>query len=537
MVATGIHQRAVLRVPFRRRPNWCHAITPPSVRPALFRTDIPSRECPPLPDVPREAFRRRFMKSSSPRSVRRRAALLGYGLAWSMSLGTSTWAQAPLVRAQPPEQAAVQSLPALAPQATSAQNAAPLPPMPEPTRPEQIHSAPLEVGAALSLADFERLALSNNPSLAESWAKINALRGKWEQVGLPTNPYAGYSDQQLGAPSQEQRGVIFGQELIRHEKLNLNRAVVCQEVQRAQQEYNAQQLRVLTDVRVNFINALAAQQRSALSAEILKSAQGVVDITQKRLNAKEIGRADLLQAKVEYESALMQQKRSEFQYLEAWRKLAATTGMSQLAPQPMQGRWDELPANHEWEPTLQRLLRTSPEIAAAHAEIQRTRWAYQRAQVEKKPNLTFQGIVQDDRSVGGTDGAVQLTLPIPIFNRNQGGITQASHEALAAERALDKLELDLQQRLATVFQRYQTAQAQVERYRQAILPDSRENLDLVSKAYHAGEYDYLQMLVALRTFAHTNLAYLEALQDLRVAALEIDGLLLSNSLAASATSN
>ncbi len=463
------------------------------------------------------------MKSSSPRSVRRRAALWGYALAASLPLHTLGWAQAPLVREQP----AVQSLPALAPQTP-----APLPPLPETVPAEPIHSAPIAIGSAMSVADFERLALSNNPSLAESWAKINALRGKWEQVGLAPNPYAGYSDQQLGSPSVEQRGVIFGQEIVRHEKLTLNRAVVCQEIQRAQQEYAAQQLRVLTDVRINFTNALAAQQRSQLAGEILKSAQGVVDITQKRLAAKEIGRADLLQAKVEYESAVILQKRSEFQYLESWRKLAAATGVSNFAPQAMQGRWDELPPLHEWEPTLQRLLRNSPEIAAAHAEIQRTRWAYQRAQVEKKPNLSFEGIVQDDRSVDATNGQIQLTLPIPIWNRNQGGITQAGHEALAAERALDKLQLDLQQRLATVFQRYQTAQAQVERYRQAILPDSRENLELVGKAYHAGEYDYLQMLVALRTFAQTNLSYLEALQDLRVAALEIDGLMLSNSLGA-----
>lgn len=469
------------------------------------------------------------MRSSSPRSCRRRAALVRpllarAALAWSIAYGTSAFAQAPLLREQAVPVTGVQSLPALAPPAS-----APLPPLPEA---EPLHGVPRAV-TAMSLADFERLALSNNPSLAESWARVNALRGKWEQVGLAPNPYAGYSDQQVGAPSQEQRGVIFGQEIVRGHKLELNRAVACQEVQRAQQEYNAQQLRVLTDVRVNFANALAAQQRSVLAAEVLKSAQGVVEINQKRLAAKEIGRADVLQAKVEYESALILQKRSEFQYLESWRKLTAATGLSNLTPQAMQGRWDELPPPHEWNSTLQGLLDYSPEIAAARAEIQRTRWAYQRAQAERKGNLNFQGIVQDDRSVGGTDGAIQLTVPIPIWNRNQGGITQAGHEALAAERALEKLELDLQQRLATVFQRYQTAQAQVERYRQAILPDSRENLELTSKAYHAGEYDYLQMLVALRTFATTNLSYLEAMQELRVAALEIDGLLLINSLGAS----
>jgi cobalt-zinc-cadmium efflux system outer membrane protein len=429
------------------------------------------------------------------------------------------------------EQPAVQSLPALASQETTPRSA-PLPPLPETVRAEPIHTAPIAAGQALSLADLEQMALGNNPSLAESISKINALRGKWEQVGLPTNPYAGYSDQQLGSPDVEQRGVIFGQELVRHEKLTLNRAVVCQEIQRAQQEYIAQQYRVLTDVRINFIDALEAQQRSLIAAEILKSAAGVVEITQKRLAAKEIGRADLLQAKVEYESAVMIQKRSEFEYLEAWRKLTASIGVPTLPYRGLQGRWDELPPLHEWEPTLQHLLSRSPEIAAARAEIQRARWAYQRATVEKKPNITFQGIVQDDRSVNATNGALQITLPIPIYNRNQGGVAQAGHDALAAERALDKLQLDLQQRLATVFQRYQTAQAQVERYRQAILPDSRENLELTSKAYHAGEYDFLQMLVAQRTFAHTNLAYLEALQDLRVAAQEIDGLMLSNSLGA-----
>jgi cobalt-zinc-cadmium efflux system outer membrane protein len=124
-------------------------------------------------------------------------------------------------------------------------------------------------------------------------------------------------------------------------------------------------------------------------------------------------------------------------------------------------------------------------------------------------------------------------MPIPIWNRNQGGITQAGHEALAAARALEKLELDLQQRLAAVFQRYQTARAQVDRYSQAIVPNSRENLDLVRKAFAAGEYDFLQMLIAQRTFAQTELAYVEALQDMHVAALEIEGLLLSNSLQSS----
>jgi len=455
--------------------------------------------------------------------------LLRQAIAWGLFVNCSVLVgQQPLLRTAQPTTPAqgVASLPPLNSDAVAAAQL-PMPPLPPATA--ALQPAP----RGMSVADFENLAMANNPSLAEAIARINALRGKWEQVGLAPNPYAGYSDQQTGSPEAEQRGVIFGQEVVRGQKLQLNRAVVSQEVLRAQQEYQAQQLRVLTDVRIAFFTALAAQQRRILAKEIAESTTNAVTITQKRLDAKEIGKPDLLQAKIEFETAQVLERRSHYQALEAWRKLAAVTGVNESQPPALVGQLNANIPEFEWEPTLQRLLNASPEIAAAQAEIQRTRWAYQRAQAEKISNLSFQGIVQDDRSVDATNGAIQLTMPIPIWNRNQGGITQAGHEALAAERALEKLELDLQQRLATVFQRYQTARAQVDRYSQAIVPNSRENLDLVRRAYTAGEYDFLQMLVAQRTFAQTEMAYVDALQDMHIAALEIEGLLLSNSLQAS----
>ena len=400
----------------------------------------------------------------------------------------------------------------------------------------QIASEPRKIvqanASGMSVADFENLALANNPSLAESVARMNALRGKWEQVGLAPNPFVGYSDQQLGAPEAEQRGVIFGQELVVGKKLQLNRAVVSQEVQRAQQEMASQQLRVLTDVRVAFFTALAAQRRNALAKQIGDTTTNAVTLTQKRVDAKEVGRSDLLQARIEFETSVMLQRRTQNQSVEAWRKLVILSGVPNLEQQPLVGTLNEQIPDFQWEPALNRLLNSSPEITAAQAEIQRARWAYQRAQAEKKPNISVQGIVQDDRAVNGVDGALQVTLPIPIWNRNQGGIAQAGHEALAAERALDKLRLDLQQRLAVVFQRYQTARAQADRYSQSILPESRESLDLVRKSYSAGEYDFLQMLVAQRTYSQTELSYIDALQEMHTAALEIEGMLLNNSLQA-----
>lgn len=396
---------------------------------------------------------------------------------------------------------------------------------------QEIVPPPVPLDSALGLADLENLALRHNPALAEAAARVNALRGKWEQVGLAPNPYAGYSSQQTGSGNTvEQRGVVFGQELVMGGKLRLNRAVVSQEVQRAEQLLAAQHLRVLTDVRIAYFEVLITQRRAAFVQQITDIASNTVKLTQRRLDAKEVGRTDLLQANIEFEAARILKQRADNQYLEAWRKLAAFTGVPALGPQPLTGDLDANILRYEWESSLRRLLSASPEIAAAHAEIQRARWAYQRAAAEKRSNISFQGIVQDDRSIDAVNGSVQVTLPIPLWNKNQGGIAQAGYEALAAERALQKLELDLQQRLAVVFQRYDTAREQTERYAQKILPNVRENLELMRQAYQAGEFDYIQFLLAQRTFSQANLEYLNAIQELRTVAMEIEGLLLSNSL-------
>lgn len=51
-------------------------------------------------------------------------------------------------------------------------------------------------------------------------------------------------------------------------------------------------------------------------------------------------------------------------------------------------------------------------------------------------------------------------------------------------------------------------------------------------ALRRGETGFLNLLTAQRTYSQTNLAYLDALRELRTASAEIDGLLLANSLQA-----
>lgn len=405
-------------------------------------------------------------------------------------------------------------------------------PAPEPETLPPAMLKPVTVGA-LTLSDLEQMALSANPSMARASALVEAARGNWVQVGLPPNPSVGYEGQQIGSRGlAEQDGVFVGQEFVRGGKLRLNREVAAQEIVKAEHQLAAQQQRVLTDVRIAFYRVLIAQRQEKLTGELQTIATETVKTAEKLLEGKEVGRVDVVQSQLELENANILAQNARNRSRAAWQTLASVVGNPDLPPQPVEGDLEEERALHDWQSSLERLLSSSPEIAAAMAEIERARWAAERARVEKTPNVTVQGLVNwRDNGIGGrSDAGITVGVPLPIWNRNQGGVVQAAQQAAAAERALQQLELALQNRLAPVYERYANALNQVTKFRTKILPGAQEALSLMQQRYQAGETDYVNLLTAQRTYSQTNLNYLESLRELRSAEAEIEGLLLFNSL-------
>ena len=82
---------------------------------------------------------------------------------------------------------------------------------------------------------------------------------------------------------------------------------------------------------------------------------------------------------------------------------------------------------------------------------------------------------------------------------------------------------------------YTNARYQVEKYRKDILPNAQESLKLTTMGYQQGQLSYLSLLTTQRTYFQTNVTYLEAIRDLRMAAATIEGNLLSDSLRAEGT--
>lgn len=383
---------------------------------------------------------------------------------------------------------------------------------------------------ASTLAALEQLALSNNPTLAELQSKIDATNGRWLQVGLKPNPTAGITSQEIGNDgSAGQHGVFVEQEFVTANKLDLNRSAAAWRVDKAEQQLTAQRLRVLTDVRRGFYAVLVAQERTDVAEELHTIAMNTVAKATELIKMQE-ARSVLTQAEIEAELAELQVDNSRIQQVTQWRKLAAVIGQPHLPSRKLDGELTVDAPQIVWEQTLDRLRRESPEIAAAVAALEESRWALQRANVQATPNITLNAAFAYDDSSSDPFASLQLSMPIPVYNRNQGGIAEAQANVITAERAIERVKLGLQRRLASVYQQYEQSRNQAARYEGLILRKSRENLALNRESYESGQSSYLAVLTAQRSYAQAQLAWLNAVAQLWDSTVQIEGLLLSDSL-------
>lgn len=416
----------------------------------------------------------------------------------------------------------------------SATDDAVIPPTPPVHGVQPIPESPLNLAGAaetgLTLQQFEQIAIQNNPAISSASASASKAAGFREQVGAYPNPNVGYGGQQLADKGTDQHIAYVEQEFVTAHKLQLNQRVLDQEVQAQLWEVEAQRFRVLTDVRQRFYEALAAQQRYDIALDFEEVAREGVRIAELRKEALEGSLPEVLQAEIQLNEVELIRQRAEIAYQAAWQQLIAVAGVPHLAPVRLDGELRVSAEPKDWNSTYQELVASNPALRAARARVTRSIANLSRQEVQAIPNL--QTITSAGYDYGTDSGMIQIQagIALPVFNRNQGNITAAQAEYCRSVQEVRRLELALQSRLATASRQYDSSAITVTRYEEKILPKARQTLELSEKAYAAGEFGFLQVLVARRTYFDSNLEYNQALIELADAKWLIDGLLLDGGL-------
>ncbi len=406
-------------------------------------------------------------------------------------------------------------------------------PLPPPMPPDTAYAAPAApaMGQNQTLAEFETLALGNNPTLAQAAARVRAIRGKYTQAGLHPNPVLGYSGEDIGEDgSAGKHGLFISQEVVTAGKLRLAQATVSHEIRKAMRAEETQRFRVLNDTRTTFYEVLIAQRTVSLYKEL-------VDFANEGLNAKialeqadQGSPVDVLQAKVQAETTMLERDDARYRLLAAWRRLATVVGVPNMPPRELPDMLARPPAQWTWDEALVRLLAESPELAEAQAAVSQARCQVQRECAGRVPNLDLQAGVQYDTGGQRTVTGIEVGLPLTLFNRNQGNIRQAQAELAAAHKEVARVELDLRHRLATAFREYDDARNRVDRYAQVVVQTAEKARDLVQISHEGGQVSQVTLLLAQETYARVRLAEVESLRRLWTSSARIEGMLLDGGL-------
>jgi cobalt-zinc-cadmium efflux system outer membrane protein len=386
----------------------------------------------------------------------------------------------------------------------------------------------------LALADLEQLALASNPTLPQAAALVQQQQGLTRQAGLYPNPVAGYirTDPDQSGPSGADQtvGVFLSQELVTAGKLRLARRAGGQEVQHRSWQLNAQQARVVNDVRIRFYEVLGAQQAVEAAGELVRLAEEGVRAAEQLLKAGQGSRPDLLQAEIQLSLARTSLQDAEYRRRAGWQQLANVVGVPDLPPAPLAGSLEDHIPELDYHSSLEQLLSSSPLLKAQEAEIRASQLELRLARAQAIPNVNVQVVAQRDHIEKFSTVSTLVSMPVPLFNRNQGNIVNAEGVLRQQQKEYERIKLALGDQLSASFRQYLALRAQAERLRKEVRPRARENLDLTTQGYRLGRFDFLRVLTARQTYFQASLAYIDALTELHKVVVEIEGLQLTGGL-------
>jgi outer membrane protein, heavy metal efflux system len=381
-----------------------------------------------------------------------------------------------------------------------------------------------------SLADIEEMALRNNPAIAAAYATSNKAAGLQQQVGIGANPTMGYFGQQLADENTDQHGLFIEQEFVRGDKLTLNQQVLSHTSSAQRWEAETQKYRVLTDVRVRYYEAVAAQQQLDVIQKFQTVASRGVDVAVERKKAQEGTLIEVLQAKTLLSEVTLAAEQAEVAYRGAWQDLAAIAGLQGGTPQRLVAELGSAVESTDWDLKYAEVLAQSPELAVANALVCEKAALLKRQQVQMVPNVIGQFGAGYDRGTESGMINVQLSAPIPVRNKNAGNISAAYADYTRSIENVSRIEQAIKSRLVRAAQDYDAARASVLKYGDEIIPQATESLELSEQAYRAGELDFLQVLIVRRTFYEATVRFIAAKRELAQADAKVDGLLLTGGL-------
>jgi len=360
----------------------------------------------------------------------------------------------------------------------------------EPARAAASGLAPIDLPAAI------RLALAQ-PGVRAAGHELAAAEAASAQAGRLPNPELQVLREGQEAGSRTTT-VQLNQPLELGGKRQARVALARGALQLADSELRTRRLDVRADVIAGFHEAVVAERRKELAEALAALARRSADVAGKRVAAGKVSPIDETKARLAALDAAAELQQAAAALAVAKARLSALTGQPAdalvLAQAPQ-----ELPAPEPLAALRARageagsIRRARGQLAVQEAQAQVERAA-------RIPDLTVSVGTQRDEQAGRRQTVLGLSLPLPLFNRNEDALRAALSRSDRARDELAAAETATAAALAAAHARYEAARNEAALLRQDVVPQALSAYELTLKGFEHGKFSFLDVLDAQRTW-------------------------------------
>ncbi len=391
----------------------------------------------------------------------------------------------------------------------------------------------------LSVRTAAEEALRANPDLRAAYEVIEIARGRLLQAGLWPNPelvFSGRDDFAFENEGERSMDVGFTQRFPVAGRLARARDVALVDIAIALTEVRDFERILISDAQRSVVTLLTLELAITEQTRVIAAARRLARASSARLRVAEVSEADVNLLEIELTRFEQDHRLLELdRHTEAVR-LNRLLNRAPEAPVKVLGNL-EAPL---FEPRataqlIEPALRRRPDLQRLRFERDRSGAEVQLARAEAWEDWTIgvdysvdKQVFQDEPSVDpiGTKRdsflGVGISVPLPLFNRNQGRIAAARAEGRRAAARLIGLERTVEAEVETATRRVEELAQVAAEYRERIVPRATRNVTLLEKGYRQGLIGVSVLVQGEQQYADVALRYARVMGDLRQAEVDLE---------------
>ena len=390
-------------------------------------------------------------------------------------------------------------------------------------------AAMIEPTGVITPVDALALALRHNPGLKVFPYSLRAAEARGLQAGLPPNPEVQVEVEEFGG-SGARRGfdaaettIQIGQPIELGGKRDRRTRVAAVDKELVQWDYESARQDLIREVSQAATTVLAAQERLALAEKLLDLSQQAQSAVVHRVQAGRDSPVGALRAGVALSESRIERQKAEKALAAARRNLASMWGSGAPAFTVVSGPWHEIapPAPVDLAPDA---VAANPDIARWEAEQRSRRAALDLEKAKAVPDVTAAGGVRRFEETDDSAFVLGLALPLPLFNRNQGGIEEAVANLAGARQRYEAVRVKTLAALSEAATALAASHDEVTALRSEVLPAAQQAFEAVQQGYLQGKFDYLYVLDTQRTLFETQARYVDSIEAYHKARADVERL-------------